>query len=450
MTRELPARSSTRVINLQASIVRQSGRGRLVIVRGPDKGASLLLEGAAITFGSGAGSDFRLSDPTVSRRHLLVAPGETGLLVRDLGSTNGSFVRGARFGELLLGFGGEIQIGQTHLKYVPEEEAVEVPPLETETFGALVGRDPKMRQLFRLIQEIAGTDVTVLIEGETGTGKELFAEEIHRASQRRGGPFVVFDCGAVPRELIESALFGHVRGAFTGAFADRRGAFAEADGGTLFLDEIGELALEVQPALLRALDKRAVRPVGGQATQSFSVRVVAATNRDLRSEVAARRFREDLYYRLAVFRLAVPALRERADDVPLLIRHFAQELSGGRLHARPADLERLVRYPFPGNVRELRNVVERACALSRGDTLDFEGFLETDERTPPPTPGAVAYDLPFKQAKSQIVDQFERAYLDRLMEHHNHNLSAAARAAELDRKHLRELLRKHGLVGGED
>jgi DNA-binding NtrC family response regulator len=454
MSSEQPARSSTRVINLQASIVRQSGRGRLVIVHGPDRGASVLLADAPITFGSGHGSDFRLSDPTVSRRHLQATPGEAGLLVRDLGSTNGSFVRGARFGELLLGFGGEIQIGQTHLKYVPEEEAVEVAPLETERFGALVGRDPKMRQLFRLIGDIAPTDTTVLIEGETGTGKELFAEEIHRASPRRDGPFVVFDCGAVPRELIESALFGHVRGAFTGAFADRRGAFAEADGGTLFLDEIGELALEVQPALLRALDKRAVRPVGGQQSQSFSVRVVAATNRDLRSEVAARRFREDLYYRLAVFRLAVPSLRERPDDVPLLVRHFVADMSGGRLQVRSSDLQRLAQHPFPGNVRELRNLVERACALTKGDTLDntldFASFLDADRHTPPPTPGAVAYDLPFKQAKAQIVDQFERAYLERLMDHHHHNLSAAARAADLDRKHLRELLRKHGLITSEE
>ena len=313
-----------------------------------------------------------------------------------------------------------------------------------------MGRDPKMRQLFRLIGDIAGSDTTVLIEGETGTGKELFAEEIHRASPRRGGPFVVFDCGAVPRELIESALFGHVRGAFTGAFADRRGAFAEADGGTLFLDEIGELALEVQPALLRALDKRAVRPVGGQQAQSFSVRVVAATNRDLRSEVAARRFREDLFYRLAVFRLAVPSLRERPDDVPVLVRHFVADMSGGRLQVRIEDLQRLARYAFPGNVRELRNLVERACALTRGDTLDFDSFLDSDRHTPAPTPGAVAYDLPFKQAKAQIVDQFERAYLERLMEHHQNNLSAAARAADLDRKHLRELLRKHGLITSDE
>ena len=308
-----------------------------------------------------------------------------------------------------------------------------------------------MRQLFRLIGDIAGSDTTVLIEGETGTGKELFAEEIHRASPRRDGPFVVFDCGAVPRELIESALFGHVRGAFTGAFADRRGAFAEADGGTLFLDEIGELALEVQPALLRALDKRAVRPVGGQQAQSFSVRVVAATNRDLRSEVAARRFREDLYYRLAVFRLAVPSLRERPDDVPLLVRHFVADMSGGRLQVRSE------RSPAPGPLRLSRATCASCATWSNAPAPSPAAtpWTSTASWTPTatprrPRPGAVAYDLPFKQAKAQIVDQFERAYLERLMEHHHNNLSAAARAADLDRKHLRELLRKHGLITSEE
>ena len=298
-----------------------------------------------------------------------------------------------------------------------------------------MGRDPKMRQLFRLIGDIAASDTTVLIEGETGTGKELFAEEIHRASPRRDGPFVVFDCGAVPRELIESALFGHVRGAFTGAFADRRGAFAEADGGTLFLDEIGELALEVQPALLRALDKRAVRPVGGQQPQSFSVRVVAATNRDLRSEVAARRFREDLYYRLAVFRLAVPPLRERPDDVPLLVRHFVADMSGGRLQVRTGDLQRLAQHAVPRQraraAQPGRARLRAHQGRQRGQHHRLRRASWTPTATPrAPTPGAVAYDLPFKQAKAQIVDQFERDYLERLMDHHHHNLRAAARAAD--------------------
>jgi DNA-binding NtrC family response regulator len=285
----------------------------------------------------------------------------------------------------------------------------------------------------------------VLIEGETGTGKELFAEEIHRHSARRGGPFVVFDCGAVPKELIESALFGHLRGAFTGAVSDRAGAFEEADGGTLFLDEIGELAPEVQPTLLRALDKRAVRRVGGTGYTQVSVRVVAATNRNLRAEIAAKRFREDLYYRLAVVRMHVPPLRERPDDVPLLVEHFARQFGGDRrLDISREELERLRHHAWPGNVRELRNVIERACALSKGPKLEIDEAF--DEKTSGGiTADTVNVDLPFKEAKAQIVDNFEREYIRAQLKLHGGNLSAAARSSEVDRKHFRELLRKHGL-----
>jgi DNA-binding NtrC family response regulator len=439
-------KSPTRIIRHEAPLVRQSGHGRFQIVRGPDKGESISIGEKPLIFGSGAGVDVRLADPTVSRRHLQVTPGDAGVLVRDLGSTNGSFIRGARFQELLLGFGNEIQIGQTYLKYVPEEQPIDVEPAESDQFGALVGRDPKMRQLFRLLGEVAATDATVLLEGETGTGKELLAEEIHRHSPRRDRPFVVFDCGAVPKELIESALFGHVRGAFTGAIADRRGALPEADGGTLFLDEIGELDLDMQPVLLRALDKRSFRPVGGAGYQSVSVRVVAATNRDLREEVTARRFREDLYYRLAVFRIQVPSLRERPEDVSALVHHFLRDLARHRaLRVDPRDLERLQRHAWPGNVRELRNVIERACAVTRSDTLEFEDFW-SGRGTPSPK---IPFDLPFKEAKGQVVDDFERAYLEHLLTRHAGNLSAASRAADVDRKHLRELLRKHGLRSDE-
>jgi DNA-binding NtrC family response regulator len=435
--------SPTRIIDTDAAIVRQSGRGRLVVTTGPDRGEAVVVGHTPLVIGSGSGSDARLSDPTVSRRHLSAALTEGGLVVRDLGSTNGSFMRGARFQELILGFGAEIQLGQTVLKYVPEEEPVAIAPAASETFGALSGRDPRMRQVFHLLEEVAATDATVLLEGETGTGKELLAEEIHRHSPRRERSFVVFDCGAVPKELIESALFGHVRGAFTGAVSDRRGAFAEAEGGTLFLDEIGELALEMQPALLRAIDRRMIRPVGASSYQNVSLRVVAATNRDLRAEVAARRFREDLYYRIAVVRVSVPPLRERLSDVALLAQRFVTEF-GRTLQIGPEDLQRLVRHPWPGNVRELRNLVERACALSRGDRLDLGDFGPA-RATPIPGPAGIPHHLPFKEAKAQVVEQFERQYLQALLERHGGNLSAAARAAAVDRKHLRELLRKYSL-----
>ncbi|HEY6475231.1 MAG TPA: sigma 54-interacting transcriptional regulator [Polyangia bacterium] len=425
-------------------MVRQSGGGRLLIVKGPDRGESIAIGRVSFTLGSGSGCDVPLSDPTISRRHLGVEPGPEGVMLRDLGSTNGSFVQGSRFNELTLGFGTEVTIGKTVLKYVPNEEAIDLEPSESESYGALAGRDPKMRRLFKLLDDVAATDATVLIEGESGTGKALFAEEIHRHSPRRNGPFVVFDCGVIPEGRIESALFGAVAGAVSGALTDRRGAFEEADGGTLFLAEIGELPVAVQPALLRALDKQSVRPVGGSSYARASVRVVAATNRNLHAAIAAKQFREDLFYRIAVVRMLVPPLRERFDDIPLLIQRFLDDLRPDRpLRIAPDALDRLRRHFWSGNVRELRNVVERASAMSRGPDLVLDdGF---DQRLT--TSGSASPDLtlPFKEAKAQVVDVFERAYIEALLKRHEGNLSAAARAAEIDRKHLRELLRKHGL-----
>jgi two-component system nitrogen regulation response regulator GlnG len=443
-------RTATRVIDVNAAITRQRGRGRLLVVKGQDRGESIAVGEQVITLGSGSGSDVLLSDPTVSRRHLSVEPGDDGVIVRDLGSTNGSFVQGARFQELTLGFGAEVTIGHTILKYVPDEEALDPTPADEEAFGSLVGRDPKLRKLFRLLGDVANTEATVLLEGETGTGKELLAEEIHRHSARGAGPFVVFDCGAVPSELIESALFGHVRGAFTGAISDRRGAFAEANGGTIFLDEIGELSPEVQPVLLRALDKHAIRPVGGASYENVSVRVVAATNRNLRNEMNAKHFREDLYYRLAVVRVSVPALRQRLDDIPLLAEHFVRQFCGDRhIEIGPRELDRLKQHAWPGNVRELRNVIERACALCHGDRLEIDETFEVRPISDAPA-GGVDLDLPFKQAKARVIDAFEREYIQALLKRHKGNLSAASRSAEVDRKHFRELLRKHGLRESPD
>jgi DNA-binding NtrC family response regulator len=366
------------------------------------------------------------------------------VLVRDLGSTNGSFIQGSRFKEITVGFGAEIKLGRTVIKFLPEEEIVEPVETEADSFGQLIGRDVKMRRMFALLQDISPNDATVLIEGETGTGKELIAEEIHNHSKREKGPFVVFDCGAVPRELIESALFGHVKGSFTGAVADRKGAFAEANGGTIFLDEIGELPVDMQPALLRALDKRSVRKVGANVYEKVDVRVVAATNRDLREEVAKKAFREDLYYRLAVIRVHLPPLRERGHDINLLVEYFVKSFSSGKkLQVTTEDLQRLKSYAWPGNVRELRNVIERACVLSKGDSLNLDDVLGGEGAAQPSL--GIRTDLPFKEAKGQLVELFEREYIVDLMKRHKMNLSAAAREAQIDRKHLRELIRKYGL-----
>jgi DNA-binding NtrC family response regulator len=434
----------TSVLDEQPAFTRQKPGGTFMVIKGPDRGEQVSLQGKAITFGSAPSCDLVLSDKTVSRRHATALLENNEVMVRDLGSTNGSFIQGSRFKEITVGFGAEIKLGRTVIKFLPDEEAVEPTEAEADNFGQLVGRDTKMRRLFALLADISPNDATVLIEGETGTGKELIAEEIHNHSKRERGPFVVFDCGAVPRELIESALFGHVKGSFTGAVADRKGAFAEANGGTIFLDEIGELPIDMQPTLLRALDKRAVRKVGANSYDKVDVRVVAATNRDLREEVAKKQFREDLYYRLAVIRVHLPPLRERGHDISLLVEHFIKTFSAGKnLKITPEEMQRLKAYSWPGNVRELRNVIERACVLSKGDSLNLDDVLGGEGAAQPSL--GIRTDLPFKEAKGQLVELFEREYIVDLMKRHKMNLSAAAREAQIDRKHLRELIRKYGL-----
>jgi DNA-binding NtrC family response regulator len=431
---------------------RQNRGGIFLVIKGPDRGESVRLDGdKPVYFGSAPSCEMVLSDKTVSRKHMMAELAGDEVIVMDVGSTNGCFIQGSRFEKIAIGFGAEVKLGRTVIKFLPDEEVVEPEPSRESAFGTIVGGDTKMRQLFNLLTDVAATSATVLIEGETGTGKELIAEEIHNHSPRRDGPFVVFDCGSVPRELIESMLFGHVKGSFTGAIGDRKGAFAEAHGGTIFLDEIGEMALDLQPSLLRVLDKRAVRKVGSNTYEKIDVRVVAATNRDLRAEVAKKTFREDLYYRLAVIRVAVPPLRERGADIPLLVQHFINSF-GPQLRVTPEDMMKLVRHSWPGNVRELRNVMERACLLSRGDQVNIDDALIQEAG------GAqlgIRTDLPFKEAKGQLVEMFEREYIEDLMRRHKMNLSAAAREAQIDRKHLRELIRKYGLdprakLDGED
>ncbi|MBT8495509.1 MAG: sigma 54-interacting transcriptional regulator [Deltaproteobacteria bacterium] len=422
---------------------RQTKGGIFLVIRGPDRGESRsLVEGGEVNFGSSPDCEFSLTDKTVSRRHLVAELVGDSVVLRDLGSTNGTYIQGSRFREINIGFGVEFKLGRSVIKFLPEEEIVEPEPSEQNTLGSLVGGDTKMRQLFKLLTDVAATNATVLIEGETGTGKELIAEELHNHSSRRDGPFVVFDCGSVPHELIESMLFGHVKGSFTGAHTDRRGAFAEANGGTIFLDEIGEMALDLQPSLLRVLDKRAVRKVGSNSYENIDVRVVAATNRDLRAEVAKKDFREDLYYRLAVIRVSVPPLRERGNDIPMLVDHFVRKFSPRAPLDVPADvMANLRRHSWPGNVRELRNAIERACLLAPGDAITFEDAVMDDAA---PALG-IRTDLPFKEAKGQLVERFEREYIEDLMRRHSMNLSAAAREAQIDRKHLRELIRKYDL-----
>ena len=328
------------------------------------------------------------------------------------------------------------------------------PPGPPARFGRVIGHSAPMRAIFLHLERIAPSELTVLIQGETGTGKELVAHAIHTHSDRRDRPFVVVDCSSIPRDLIESTLFGHERGAFTGAVAQHRGLFEQADGGTIFLDEIGELDLALQPRLLRVLENRELKRVGGDRTLHIDVRVVAATNRDLRQMVDDGRFREDLFYRLGVVQVRVPPLRERRADIPLLVEEFLIELAGPD-HATVTQeaQDALAAYDWPGNVRQLKNAVVRAQSLADGPELNLDDLLTTPASSTPPAPIEIDGDLrcaidasrPFKDAKQDVLDAFEAIYLRRLLDAHEANISACARTADLTRYHLRELLKKHRL-----
>ena len=288
-------------------------RMHLRVVEGPDAGAEYAFDHDVIQIGSKSHSDVCLTDDTVSRNHAVIRRTKEGVVLQDLGSTNGTFVGPVRIREVFLSENKRFRVGLTTLAFDPKDEIVNVVPLKEAHFEGMVGKSVAMREVFSILNRVATTDLTVLVLGETGTGKELVSAAVHARSKRKDNPFVVFDCGAVQPNLIESELFGHERGAFTGAVAPRAGVFEQAHTGTLFIDELGELPLSVQPSLLRVLEQREVRRVGGRGVKPVDVRIVAATNRDLKEEVAAGRFREDLYYRLAVVETRLPPLRERPD-----------------------------------------------------------------------------------------------------------------------------------------
>jgi DNA-binding NtrC family response regulator len=363
------------------------------------------------------------------------------------------------------------------LKLEPLFKPIDIAPSTDDQFGSLLGHSVRMRQIFTMLDRVAKTDATVVIFGETGTGKSAIAQAIHESSARRSGPFITVDCGAIAENLIESELFGHEKGAFTGATAMRKGALERANGGTLFIDELVDLRLDLQPRLLRVLEEREVRRVGGNDAIKLDVRIIAASRFDLWREVEAKKFREDLYFRLAVFTIPLPALRERKEDIPLLAQAFARSLKGGdRLLQRmtPAVLERLSNHPFPGNVRELRNVIERAMHLD-SDPTEMLGpmvGIPAERITVPPTPAPISHHtqvdetapvpvvnvgddatvglvadctLPFKDAKENLLEQFEGEYFRRLIQRAGGNASAIARIAGIDRKHLYTLAKKHNL-----
>jgi transcriptional regulator with GAF, ATPase, and Fis domain len=399
-------------------------RFSVTVVEGPDRGASIVSDDDEITVGTASGTSLRLTDSAVSRHHCALRATSRGLELRDLSSTNGTYLGDADVVLVFIRSGSRVRLGATVLVVEVLDDRIAHPLAVEHRWGDIIGASPAMRRLYATIQKVAPSEASVLIQGESGTGKELVAEAIHLGSTRANGPFVVVDCGALPRQLAESELFGHVRGSFTGADTDREGAFETAHGGTLFLDEIGELPLDLQPLLLRALEQRTVRRIGASQYREVDVRIVAASKRDLRVEVNAKRFRSDLFYRLNVVRLVVPPLRERAGDVALLAQHFWESIQPGTEISRDLVTE-LATHDWPGNVRELKNAVERSAVIGWNATARAEQT--------------------YSQAKEVAIQQWERTWLAWLLDTNDHNLSKAARSAGMGRSHLRRLCQRHGL-----
>ncbi len=445
-----------------------------------------------VRIGSMDDNDVVLSDDTVSRYHCKIVQEDTGYVLVDNRSTNGTFINKVRVREAFLKSGSIVSVGQSQLRFNALEEEVQIVPSRNDRCAGLIGGNARMREIYAIIEKIAPTATTVVIDGETGTGKEVVAQAIHSLSPRSRNDLVVFDCGAVPPNLIESELFGHEKGSFTGAMMTRQGLFEQADGGTLFLDELGELPIDLQPKLLRALEQREVRRVGSTKAAKVDVRIIAATNRNLEEEVRAGRFRQDLFYRLSVVRLHLPALRERADDIPPLVNHFLETGSynrgpGGeqRVSAVARDaMTALQTYPWPGNVRELVNVIERAVSFCDAQVLELSDLpdyvrsakappgarvtnvpphirrantgsgasgghpivpMSAGAPTPTPPEELLAEGVTFKDAKERWVAAFERDYILQLLRRNSGNISHAARAADIDRKYFRKLMKKYDI-----
>jgi transcriptional regulator with GAF, ATPase, and Fis domain len=434
----------------------------VTVLTGARKGTTLPLRDR-LAVGKAPDNDLVLPDDTVSRHHCELLREPAGISVRDLGSTNGTKVEGARIQAATLPPGTVLRIGEVEVALRVHAPKSEVLPSDKSSFGLALGQSLAMRTIFGVLEKVAPTDATVLLEGETGTGKDVLARSICQMSTRAQKPFVVVDCGAVSYNLLESELFGHERGAFTGAVAARQGAFELADGGTLFLDEIGELPLDVQPKLLRVLETKEFRRVGGNKTLRADVRVIAATKRDVQKEVAAGKFREDLYFRLAVVPVTVPPLRARREDIPMLVRAVLEKGAsldkgasrGSDMPATEAPLtlpedsmQALMAHDWPGNVRELRNVLERAIYMAHatgGRELNLVSLPVS--RSGAETAFQFEAEKSYRETRAHFDAEFERRYVKWILQRHHGNISAAAREARMDRKHLHDMAKKHGLRG---
>ena len=433
-----------------------------------DAGTHSCIVDGRVVVGSSPDSGIVVHDHTVSRLHAELEARHEGVWVRDLGSRNGTFVDGLQVTGALVPNKGSIRFGSTVL--VLDYNPGQVRPVElwpSAAFGMLVGKSVKMRELFATLSRIAPMDASVLIYGETGTGKELVARAIHDASPRARKPFAVVDCAALPENLLDAELFGHAKGAFTGAGSARPGAIEAAEGGTVFLDEIGELPISMQPKLLRALESKMVRRLGETSHRRVDVRFVSATHRDLLTMVNVGEFREDLYFRLSVLPVQVPPLRARTEDIELLVGHFLRA-AGGPGNVSAELVQELTSRPWRGNVRELRNFVDRARALGAAEALAMmpssgparvrEGDAESrlspahalDERVALPAPEASPQDdrmfrQAYKDFREAWVDAGEKEYVRRLLARHDRSVVAAAREADVDRTYIYRLIRKHEL-----
>jgi DNA-binding NtrC family response regulator len=450
---------------------------RADVLEGPDRGRSTWTANEQLSLGTANGNDLILGDDTVSRFHLLVKRTGSGIHLSDQRSTNGTFVGGARLGEAIVAPGTVIALGRTRVVLAHGND-VDVELHDTHQLGPIMGSSTVMRRVMAWVRKAAASDASVLLTGESGTGKDVVARAIHQLSSRGRGPFVTVDCGSLSPNLVASELFGHEKGAFTGAERQHLGALEQANGGTVLLDEIGELPRELQSMLLGALERRSFRRVGGKTEVAVDVRVVAATNRNLRTEINEGRFRLDLFYRLAVLTLEIPALRERRDDLILLLDHFLTQrghLGGARSILPPDVVEAVLNHEWPGNVRELRNFAEATLALgsmasgslnsgslqSMGSSSLSSGSLPPDaldalgqdaphvSRATDVESGSMRIDdlfeVPFKEARQRALAAFEERYLAHRLDRAGGNVSQLARETELDRSYLFSLLRRSGL-----
>ncbi len=414
------------------------------VLDGPDRGTSHRVGPSGVRIGTAAGCQLRLTDRTVSRLHCELRIAGAAVRIVDSGSTNGTFIDGVRVFSAEVRSGSRVRVGESMLGVETGQERTIVELSPRHRFGDVVGASVDMRRLYGVLEKIAPTESSVLIQGETGTGKELVARALHDASPRAKFPFVVVDCGAIAENLIESELFGHVRGAFSGALSDRRGLFEEANGGTLFLDEIGELPPALQPRLLRVLETREVRRVGANTSRPVDVRVVAATNRSLARSINLGTFRDDLYYRLAVVEIELPPLRARPEDIPLLAEVFYRRYAGENDKPPPELLASLASRAWPGNVRELRNFVERSVSLGYASSAPAvavarrpDAELSAEARVP--------VHLPLKDARAAWTEQFEMLYVRALLAKTGGNVTRAAELAGINRRSLQRLIASLGI-----